>query len=97
MADKKTGKTYTIKEDDVKRWIDDGVKKLENIDCGEKKGVKKHAGSGAAGTIWFLGFIGALVYFIQQADSIGTGIIGFLKALVWPAFLIYNLLESLNI
>jgi len=97
MASKQTGKTYTIKEDDVKRWIEDGVKKLEDIDCGDKKGYKKHAGSGAAGTIWFLGFIGALVYFIQQADSFGAGIIGFLKALVWPAFLIYNLLDFLRI
>ncbi len=91
------GKTYTIKEDDVKRWINEGVKKLENMDGGNKKGIKKHSSSGTAGAVWFLGFIGAIVYFMQQADSFTTVIIGILKALVWPALLIYNLLDFLKI
>ncbi len=97
MASKSTGKTYTIKEDDVKGWIEEGVKKLENIDCDEKKGFKKHSSHGTAGAVWFLGFIGSLVYFMQQADSFGTVIVGILKALVWPALLIYNLLDFLKI
>ena len=93
MADKKN----SFDEKKIERIIEKGVKKLENIDCKDKKGIKKHTGSGAAGAVWCLGFIGAVVYFIQQADSFGTGVIGFLKALVWPAFLIYNLLEFLKI
>ena len=93
MDDKKE----TCDEEKIERMIEKGVKKLENMDCKDTKGIKKHAGSGAAGTIWFLGFVGALVYFIQQADSFGTGVIGFLKALVWPALLIYNLLDFLRI
>lgn len=90
-------KSDSFDEEKFERKIEEGIKKLEDMDCGEKKGIKKHAGSGAAGTIWFLGFIGALVYFIQQADSFGTGVVGFLKALVWPALLIYNLLDFLKI
>lgn len=43
-----------------------------------------------------LGFIGAVVYFIQHAANFGEGVIGFLKALVWPAFLVYRLLEFLK-
>jgi hypothetical protein len=93
MANKKD----TIDEEKIERLIEKGVKKLENMDCGEKKGIKKHTGSGAAGAVWCLGFIGAAVYFIQQADTFGAGVIGFLKALVWPALLIYNLLEFLKI
>ena len=58
--------------------------------------MKKYGGSGIASLVWFWGFIGAAVYFIQQATSFGTGVLGFLKALVWPAFLIYNLLEFLK-
>lgn len=49
-----------------------------------------------SGAFYGLGFIGAVVYFIQHASSFGEGAIGFLKALVWPAFLIYKLLELLK-
>lgn len=46
--------------------------------------------------IYGLTFIGAAVYFIQQAESFWTGVLGVLKAAVWPAFLIYKLLELLK-
>ena len=93
MADKKK----PCDEEKIENMIKDGIKKLENMDCKDKKGIKKHTGSGAAGAVWCLGFIGAVVYFIQQADTFGAGVIGFLKALVWPALLIYNLLDFLKI
>lgn len=47
---------------------------------------------GGAGQVYGLGFIGALVYYIQAADSLGLGLLGILKAIVWPAFLVYKLL-----
>ena len=47
--------------------------------------------------VYGLGFIGALVYFIQHAASFWLGVLGFLKALVWPAILIYKVLESLKL
>ncbi len=40
--------------------------------------------------VYGLGFIGAVIYFISQAATIGAGVVGFLKALVWPAFLVYE-------
>ena len=49
-------------------------------------------GAGMGG-FYFLGFIGAAVYYIQHSDGFGQGVLGFLKALVWPAFLVYELLE----
>ncbi|MFA6177358.1 MAG: hypothetical protein WC694_00470 [Candidatus Paceibacterota bacterium] len=48
---------------------------------------------GTPGTIYGLGFIGALVYFIQHADNFWVGALGVLKAITWPAFLIYKLFE----
>jgi len=56
--------------------------------------MSKHGGisSGAYG----LGFIGAAVYFIQQASTFGAGVVGVLKAFVWPAFLVYELMKFLN-
>jgi hypothetical protein len=48
----------------------------------------KHYGSGA----YCLGFIGAAVYYIQQATGFWAGVLGILKAIVWPAFVVYKLL-----
>lgn len=45
--------------------------------------------------VYGLGFIGAAVYFISTATSFGMGVLGFLKALVWPAFLIYQAFQFL--
>jgi hypothetical protein len=57
----------------------------------------KNYGSGAGGgAVYGLGFIGALVYYLQQAHSFGASITGILKALVWPAFLVYKLLVFLK-
>ena len=65
--------------------------------CGrDRRRMKGNGGSGIAGAVFFVAFIGAAVYFIQQATSFGTGVLGFLKALVWPALLIYNLLDFLK-
>ncbi|MFW6139063.1 MAG: hypothetical protein ACOC7U_07815 [Spirochaetota bacterium] len=57
---------------------------------------KSNSGTGVAGAVYFMGFIAAAVFYIQSAVSFGTGVLGFLKALVWPALLVYNLLEFLN-
>jgi hypothetical protein len=53
-------------------------------------------GHGATSGLYGLGFIGAAVYFIQTAGTFGAGVIGFLKALVWPAFLVYEVLKYLG-
>lgn len=50
--------------------------------------MSKEAHSGSA--VYGLGFIGAAIYFISQAASFWEGLIGFLKAIVWPAFFIYE-------
>jgi hypothetical protein len=43
--------------------------------------------------VYGMGFIGAAVYFIAQASGFWAGVLGFLKALVWPAFLVYEALK----
>jgi hypothetical protein len=52
--------------------------------------------SGGLGGLYFLGFLGAVVYYIQSSEGFWTGVLGFLKALVWPAFLVYELLKSVG-
>lgn len=54
--------------------------------------MNKHGGEAVYG----LGMIGALVYYITQATSFGMGVLGVLKALVWPAFMVYQLLTFLG-
>jgi len=49
------------------------------------------------GGIYGLAFLGALVYFIQHATTLWEGILGIVKALFWPAVLMYKLLEYLKI
>jgi len=46
-----------------------------------------------SGAVYGLGFIGAAIFFIQHAPTFWAGVLGFLKALVWPAMLIYKLLS----
>jgi hypothetical protein len=55
----------------------------------------KHGGDkGNSGMIMFVGFIGSLVYWMQAAAGFGAVVTGFLKSLVWPAYLVYKLLEN---
>ena len=53
-------------------------------------------GGAASGGVYGLAFIGAAVYFIGHAASFWGGVLGFLKALVWPAFLVYDLMRFLG-
>jgi len=53
---------------------------------------KQYLGAPCAGAVYGLGVIGAAVYYIQQATGFWMGVLGILKALVWPAFLVYKLL-----
>lgn len=53
-------------------------------------------GEAAGGGIYGLGFIGALVYYIQAADGFWLGVLGILKAIVWPAFLVYDILKYID-
>ena len=51
---------------------------------------------GTGGALYGMGFIGATVYYIQHADTFSAGVFGLLKAIAWPAFLVYKLLGFLN-
>ncbi|HXY28443.1 MAG TPA: hypothetical protein VEH82_09210 [Acidimicrobiales bacterium] len=49
---------------------------------------------GGAGAIWFLGFLGALVYYIHyHSGTFWLVVLAFLKSLVWPAFVVYHVLQ----
>lgn len=56
------------------------------------KEIKGNAtcGNGACGAFYGIGFIGAAIYFIVHATSFWAGVLGVLKAVVWPAFFVYE-------
>lgn len=52
--------------------------------------------NGSAGdAVYGLGVIGAAIYFISTATGFWMGALGILKALVWPAFFVYEALKFL--
>ena len=57
-----------------------------------KKGKKKNS-SGGSGGLYFAGFVGAIIYNMQAAVGFGAVVTGLLKALVWPSYIVYKLLE----
>lgn len=45
--------------------------------------------------VYGLGFIGALVFYISTATGFWVGVLGVLKAIVWPAMVVFHLLNFL--
>lgn len=44
-----------------------------------------------------LSYIGAAIYFVQQADGFWEIVLALLKALVWIVFVVYELLRTLGV
>jgi hypothetical protein len=55
--------------------------------------MKNNAGQG---TIYGIGMLGALVYFIQNASSVLDGFLGICLAILWPGVVVYKVLELLQ-
>ena len=56
-----------------------------------KREIKiQHQGGGAGGSVYGLGMIGACVYYMRGATTPKERGMAFLKALVWPAYLVYE-------
>jgi hypothetical protein len=51
--------------------------------------------NGASGAVYGLGLIGAAIYFIGHAVSFWGGVLGFLKAIIWPVFMVLKAFEFL--
>jgi hypothetical protein len=60
-----------------------------------KEAIQK--GAPASSAVYGLGLIGAAIYFISSATSFWIGVLGFLKAIVWPVFLVYEAFKHLAV
>ncbi len=61
-----------------------------------KNNFKNKCCGGGSGAVYGLGFVGAAIYYISNATGFWMGVLGLLKAMVWPAFLVYELLKFLG-
>lgn len=66
----------------------------EHEHCGHKHSYNRNNSCGA---VYGLGFIGAAIYFIGQATTFWIGVLAFLKAIVWPVFLVLGLMKFLGL
>ena len=48
------------------------------------------------GAIYGMGMIGAAVYFIQHSTGFWMGCLGLVKAIFWPAVVLYHVLDLLK-
>ena len=74
-------------------WQKAGDKSSSN-QCCAKGGWNGYGG--CSGAIYGLGFLGALVYYITTAPTFGYVLIGIVKALLWPGFIVYAALKFLG-
>ena len=69
---------------------------MENQVSLSKRMKNKFKGNESSNScIYFLGIIGASIYYFSIATSFGAGVLGFLKAIAWPAVLVYKSLVYL--
>lgn len=54
---------------------------------------EKNVQQGTSSAFYGLGFIGAAIYYISIATGFWMGVLGFLKACIWPVFFVYELLK----
>lgn len=68
------------------------INEVEN----QQKRCKDYRYSSSAGdAVYGFGIIGAAIFYIGQATTFWMGVLGFLKALVWPVFLVLEALKAL--
>ncbi len=55
-----------------------------------------NANAAAGGGIYGLGLLGAIVYYMIHAANFWMVLLGLLKAIIWPAMVVYGILDFLN-
>jgi len=61
------------------------------------KTVKVMNGNGPLGFAFFLAYIGAAVYYVHQSEGFWGFIWALIKAIAWPAAVVYHVLNNLNV
>ncbi len=59
----------------------------------DESGCTKVKNNYTPGAVYGLGLIGAAIYYISVATGFWMGVLGLLKAIVWPVFLVLEALR----
>ncbi len=62
-----------------------------------KKGNATMYKNAPSGYVMFVAYFGALVYFINQSEGFLQVAFSFLQAAVWPAILLYRVMQTLGV
>jgi hypothetical protein len=82
--------------DEIGKAIGQKIEKNKWEDCEPVHKWTKHK-EHSGGFAYLLGFLGALVYYITTATSITGAVIGFFKAILWPAFLVFGAMSFMGL
>jgi len=89
MAKQQTKEAKETKQKEIiKAAIKEAGTKICTGGCDHPK-----CGSGA---IYGLGAIGAAIYYVTTAESFWGIILGILKAIIWPVFLVFEAMKALG-
>jgi hypothetical protein len=77
----------------TEKKVKEAVKACCEEDWSKKCDWKGKCDSGCGGCAYFLGFLGAAIYYISTATGFWAGVLGFLKACIWPLFLVLEALK----
>lgn len=69
---------------------------LKPMEEEKKSCCPRYRGNADSGLLYILGVIGGAVYYLQQAETFWIGVLGLLKAFIWPAMLVYELFGFLE-
>lgn len=72
----------------MKKSVKNKIKKAIKKRKAHRVSCKSNGGFG-----YFLGVVGAAVYYVSTATGFWNGAWGIVKAFLWPAFLIFELLK----
>jgi hypothetical protein len=62
-------------------------------ETGNTQETKWNVGKTGTGGLWFLGFIGALVYYLHtHSGTFWLVLLAIMKSVLWPAFVVYHVL-----
>lgn len=81
------GESHKDAADGAKGTAEDGMRKER------RHGRSRSVGGSGGDAVYGIGLIGALVYYISTATSFWLGVLGVLKAIVWPAIFVYEALK----
>jgi hypothetical protein len=72
---------------------------MENEKDSDNCGHHRHrwrGNGGGGGAVYGMGFIGSAIYFLMHSTYFWGGVLGVLKAAIWPALLAFKAFEMLK-